>query len=573
VGSLAAQNYTFAFVNGTLTITNVAPTVKIRKPTLSDTAFAVNTSVSFGGSFTDPGSGTGETYTATWTFDNLSTGGTVTTTSSGDTVAASYTFTATGVYDVVLTVTDSNGGSGTANTDSIGTSMRVVIYDPTAGFVTGSDTINTPAGSLGVGSTVTGQANFGYVAQYKKGSTTPTGETEVQFPAGNINFHSSGYDWLVVNAVVNDAWSQYQGTGTINNATPTTPGDVYKFYVASEDGQWNSGTSVDKFRMKIWEQNSSGGVVNVIYDNQWGAPDTAGEPGITPFVDLKTPLTHGDITLHKVNAAQATGVGSDSSTPPLTQQQLAPIVQQAIAAWSAAGISAQQVNLLRTVPVYITNLPGAFVGMSSPDGIWIDRDAAGYSWFIDPTPGNNSEFGIRLSSSKFVATPGSPAYGKMDLLTIVEHEMGRPLGLQESPNASGVMAMKFQPGVRELPVASDLGVPPVSAANPVGIPSGFGVIIAAVPRSNNAQTSWFGALMTPPAGSTPPVSLLSDRNAANQRPQDLAALLSDSSSAGRGKLTQVVDRLVAGDSSTERRDKVAAAIDRVFGGGDQDWLA
>src|SRR5439155_6849553 len=103
--------------------------------------------------------------------------------------------------------------------------------------------------------------------------------------------------------------------------------------------------------------------------------------------------------------------------------------------WSAAGIDAQQINVLRSIQVSITNLPGSFVGISSPDGIWIDQDAAGFGWFVDSTPANNLEFGKPFASNKFAATPGSPAYGKMDLLTIVEHEMGRPLGLQESPDA------------------------------------------------------------------------------------------------------------------------------------------
>jgi hypothetical protein len=259
---------------------------------------------------------------------------------------------------------------------------------------------------------------------------------------------------LTINAVTNDAWSQYQGSGTINNKTPTTSGDVYKFYVASEDGSWNGGTTANKFRMKIWEQNSSGQVVNVIYDNQSGASDIAGEPPTSTNGDLTSTLTGGNITLHKLNGAQATSVGNNPTAQPLTEQQLAPVVQQAIAAWSAAGISAEQLNVLRQTAVYITDLPGAFVGMSSPDGIWLDKDAAGNGWFIDATQ-SAAPFSDSLAGNKFAALPGSLAYGEMDLLTIIEHEMGRPLGLQETPDAPGVMAMKFQPGVRELPTASD----------------------------------------------------------------------------------------------------------------------
>lgn len=38
---------------------------------------------------------------------------------------------------------------------------------------------------------MTGKATFGFVSKYKKGATLPTGETEFQFKAGNLNFMST----------------------------------------------------------------------------------------------------------------------------------------------------------------------------------------------------------------------------------------------------------------------------------------------------------------------------------------------------------------------------------------------
>jgi DNA/RNA endonuclease G (NUC1) len=58
--------------------------------------------------------------------------------------------------------------------------------------------------------------------------------------------------------------------------------------------------------------------------------------------------------------------------------------------------------------------------------ILIDDDANGVGWFIDSTPGDNSEFtGI---DTYFQATPHSAAAGKYDLLTAILHEMGHTLG-------------------------------------------------------------------------------------------------------------------------------------------------
>ena len=42
---------------------------------------------------------------------------------------------------------------------------------------------------------LTGKATFGFVAQYKKGATVPTGNTQFRFHAGDLHFHSTSYDW------------------------------------------------------------------------------------------------------------------------------------------------------------------------------------------------------------------------------------------------------------------------------------------------------------------------------------------------------------------------------------------
>ena len=62
-----------------------------------------------------------------------------------------------------------------------------------------------------------GRANFGFVSKYKKGAAAPEGQTEFQFQAGNLNFHSEAYEWLVVSG----AKAQYKGTGE-STAPPDT---------------------------------------------------------------------------------------------------------------------------------------------------------------------------------------------------------------------------------------------------------------------------------------------------------------------------------------------------------------
>jgi hypothetical protein len=96
---------------------------------------------------------------------------------------------------------------------------------------------------------------------------------------------------------------------------------------------------------------------------------------------------------------------------------------------------------------------------AGPDGnrwVEIDSDAAGYGWFIDATPGDNSEFVPTGVPGEFRAPVGSPAYGRIDLLTVLSHEMGHVLGLGDLDPAAHpdeVMTGTLAPGIRRLPVA------------------------------------------------------------------------------------------------------------------------
>jgi hypothetical protein len=114
--------------------------------------------------------------------------------------------------------------------------------------VTGGGWIDSPAGAYAADPSLTGKATFGFVSKYKKGASVPDGNTQFVFHAGNLNFSSTSYDWLVVNQ--NDSNAQYKGSGTINGV-----GD-YNFMI------WASSGSPDTFRIRITD--SAGGLV---YDN------------------------------------------------------------------------------------------------------------------------------------------------------------------------------------------------------------------------------------------------------------------------------------------------------------------
>jgi hypothetical protein len=166
-----------------------------------------------------------------------------------------YTTLPVGVYNVCVRGTDAAGNV------AIPECTLLAVYDPSAGFVTGGGWINSPAGAYVANPSLTGKANFGFVSKYQKGAQVPTGQTEFQFKAGDLNFHSSSYEWLVVSGTR----AQYKGVGKINGT-----GD-YGFMLTVIDGNLKNGGGFDKFRIKIWDRATN----NIVYDNQLGVDDTA----------------------------------------------------------------------------------------------------------------------------------------------------------------------------------------------------------------------------------------------------------------------------------------------------------
>lgn len=244
--------------------TNVAPSLIITAPA-SGSIYPMGSTVSLTSTFTDPG--TGDTHTCTFAWGDSNTDGP--TASGVGTCNESHAFTAAGVYNISVTVTDDDGGSDTQT-------VMVVVYDPTAGFVTGGGWINSPAGAFTANESLTGKANFGFVSKYEKGKTVPSGNTEFQFKAAGLNFKGTSMEWLVISG----AKAQYKGAGTING-----DGD-FRFMLTAIDGQVNGGGGADKFRIRIWD-NVGGGLV---YDNQLSAPDSE---------DPTTLLGGGSIVVHK----------------------------------------------------------------------------------------------------------------------------------------------------------------------------------------------------------------------------------------------------------------------------------
>jgi hypothetical protein len=148
----------------------------------------------------------------------------------------------------------------------------------------------------------------------------------------------------------------------------------------------------------------------------------------------------------QASADSATGAAGAA----LTMEQALPMVNRAIADWAAAGLDQRLLDRLRQVEVRVADLPDGYLGMAYPTAIVLDRDAAGRGWFIDSTPWLDEEYD-GLVAEGLRARQSSAASAGMDLLSVIAHELGHTLGLDDVPTyygAGGLMSDSLSTGIR-----------------------------------------------------------------------------------------------------------------------------
>jgi hypothetical protein len=186
-------------------------------------------------------------------------------------------------------------------------------------------------------------------------------------------------------------------------------------------GDWNSdgidtiGVYVPSISRFYLRNSNTPGNAQIAF--AYGAPGAGWTPLVGDWNGFTSPLLAADGPV--VAAADAA---------PLTMSQLQPLLTEAIARWTAAGLSDSAVSLLKGVNVQITDLPGSLLGEAIGNTIYIDSNAAGYGWFVDATPASSEEFAASGIDQQLKAVDPR-AVDRIDLLTVVEHELGHVVGL------------------------------------------------------------------------------------------------------------------------------------------------
>jgi Ca2+-binding RTX toxin-like protein len=163
------------------------------------------------------------------------------------------------------------------------------------------------------------------------------------------------------------------------------------------------------------------------------------------------------------NRADVLGYLAPEAFNGLTESQLSSIAAAAIANWRAVGLNTQNLR----VEYRIADLPEGRLAtaLSRNDGstlILVDANAAGIGWFVDPTPTRNEEFWGITEFAGITIT--GPAAGRIDLLTVLQHELGHAAGI-EHQDGLNLMSPYLVDGQRLMPERSLLATRGTVQAN------------------------------------------------------------------------------------------------------------
>jgi len=165
-----------------------------------------------------------------------------------------------------------------------------------------------------------------------------------------------------------------------------------------------------------------------------------------------SPLTPLPTNLRSVPGAR----GTITAVTTISTTDLAPIIQAALARWSAAGVSQQSLEAMTQATYVVTDLPGAELGQVLGGTVYLDRNAAGHGWFVDPTPAQDEEF-ARVGRDSQLEAIDPQAVDHIDLVTVVEHELGHVAGLDDlAPAGTSLMSGVLPTGVRRSATVSEV---------------------------------------------------------------------------------------------------------------------
>jgi hypothetical protein len=182
-----------------------------------------------------------------------------------------------------------------------------------------------------------------------------------------------------------------------------------------------------------WDGNTVTNVAVVDPSGNWYiSNNTPGELAEAPFpfgLGTWQPVA-GTSLLRSLRASEE---GTGTNLPELEPSALRSVVTASLPRLGALGVDAGTLSELEAAQVVVADLPGTLLGLAevSNNRILLDVDAAGHGWFVDATPDEDAEFQASTPGETLEARAGTAAEGRLDLLTVVAHELAHLAGLED----------------------------------------------------------------------------------------------------------------------------------------------
>jgi uncharacterized repeat protein (TIGR03803 family) len=200
---------------------------------------------------------------------------------AGDMISGSHVYSMPGLYFITISVRD-----GCDENFTVTHTEYIIVYDPLAGYVTGSGWFQSRPGDFNNDPRAAGKLHFMFSSAYEAGKSIPSGKTDFHLQGSNLKFKGTAQQWLIVTGYR----AVFTGTGELNGM----PG--YGFLLSVIDGEKINGSVKDKIRIKVWRL--SGGTV---FDNQPNHSDDA---------EAITPIGGGSIV---INGLKTKGVNESTN--------------------------------------------------------------------------------------------------------------------------------------------------------------------------------------------------------------------------------------------------------------------
>ena len=129
----------------------------------------------------------------------------------------------------------------------------------------------------------------------------------------------------------------------------------------------------------------------------------------------------------------------------VSQEDAEQLFSELLARLEDSGVPASALAPFTTTEIVVADLHGSLLGLAGVGRIYIDINAAGVGWFVDETASEDEEF--NLVEGNYTADENSHASGRMDLLTVLAHELTHLAGKADH-DFDGLMAPTLGQGIR-----------------------------------------------------------------------------------------------------------------------------